>query len=510
MTPVARALTNEEPTVEASRDEVDLQWLYEWGRRQDPVRVTLLAMMAVWSLVFIYLGWIRHVRYATFGFDLGLYDQPLWLLSRFEDPFVTLRGLDFWGTHLNPVLLLFVPFYWLGAGPLFLLVVQVLVQASGAAAVYLLARDRLGERWPAVALGAVLLLHPTYQYLVWEFFHPDALAVAPLLFAYWAARAKRWRLFAVAVVLALACKEDVALAVVVLGILIAIRGDRRIGLITAAASAAWFMIATRVIIPVANGIGPFYDTFFGELGGSVGEVAGTLVRNPSRAVELASRPDRVNYYRMMLAPVAFIPLLSPATLLIAGPMVGVNILSSFPYVREIRYHYSALVLAAIVLATVEAIAWLGTTAARRTFMVGLVVATSLAATVAWGPSPISTKYESGLWPLGPDPRLPAKKAAAALVPDRAPATVHYYFAPQMAHREKIYEWPAPWKPANWGVHGENLHDPADVRWLVLDRTLLSADDKILVSQLLSREFVVRFDQNDIVVAERVAAPPPAP
>ena len=52
---------------------------------------------------------------------------------------------------------------------------------------FLLARDRLKARWPAVALSSIILLHPTYQFLVWEYFHPDALAVAPVLFAYWAA-----------------------------------------------------------------------------------------------------------------------------------------------------------------------------------------------------------------------------------------------------------------------------------------------------------------------------------
>jgi len=41
---------------------------------------------------------------------------------------------------------------------------------------------------------------------------------------------------------------------------------------------------------------------------------------------------------------------------------------------------------------------------------------------------------------------------------------------------------------------------------VLDRTLLSADDKTLLSTLLGGQFVVRFDQNEIVVAQRVAPP----
>ncbi|HET7722536.1 MAG TPA: DUF2079 domain-containing protein, partial [Acidimicrobiales bacterium] len=260
------------PPAEVQTDQVDFDVLVQWLKRRDPVRWTLAAIIVVWSVVFIRLGWLRHARFGTFGFDLGIYDQAIWLLSRFKTPFITLRGLDFWGTHANPILVLFVPFYWLGAGPIFLLIAQVVSQAAGAVAVDLLARDRFEARWPAVAMAGVLLLHPTYQYLVWEFFHPDALALGPLLFAYWAARARRWNWFIVAGVLALASKEDVALAIMVLGVLIAARGDRRIGAITAAVAAAWFMFATRVIIPFANGIGPFYDSFFGEFGSSASEV----------------------------------------------------------------------------------------------------------------------------------------------------------------------------------------------------------------------------------------------
>ena len=76
----------------------------------------------------------------------------------------------------------------------------------------------------------------------------------------------------------------------------------------------------------------------------------------------------------------------------------------------------------------------------------------------------------------------------------------------MSRRTKIYEFPVPWKPINWGVKGENLDDPAGVRWLVLDRQLLNPDDKTLLAQLLAGEFTVRFDQQDIVVAERVQPP----
>lgn len=477
------------------------------GGWRDPVRWVLGAMVVAWCVVFIALGWLRQERFATYSFDLGIYDQGVWLLSRFHDPFVTVRGLELFGHHVNPILVVFVPFYWLGAGPLFLLSAQVVVQGSGAIAIFLLARDRLHDRWLAVALAAVLLLNPTYQWLTWEFFHPDALAIAPLLFAYWAARTGRWKWFVVFAVVAAACKEDVALALAVMGALIAVRGHRKIGLLTLGASIAWYAVATRVVIPLSNGIGPFYDTFFGNLGKNPVEVGTHLVTHPKEAVDLAKQPDRVSYYEMMFAPVAFLPLLAIPTLLIAGPMLAVNVFSSFPYTREIRYHYSSLVLVGIILATVEAIAWV---AVKRPglvrFLVGLVVASSFAATVAWGPSPIGVKYHTGIWPLQAD-RQSAKQAAVDLVPDGAPTSAIYDLLPHLAHRDLIYDWPVPWKNVNWGVHGEHLADPAAVQWIVVDRRILSSDDAALLTRLLRRQFRVVSDRDDIVVAQRVHPPP---
>jgi uncharacterized membrane protein len=475
---------------------------------RDPVRWVLGAMVVGWSAVFIVLGWIRQDRFATFSFDLGIYDQAAWLLSRFHDPFVTVRGLEFFGHHVNAIMLLFVPFYWLGAGPLFLLSAQVLVQASGAIAIFLLARDRLRDRWLAVALAAVLLLNPTYQWLTWEFFHPDALAIAPLLFAYWAARTHRWKWFVLFAVLAAACKEDVALAIAVMGVLIAVRGNRKIGLIAVAVSIAWYTIATRVIIPLSNGIGPFYDSFFGDLGKNPIEVGTHLATHPRQAVEIATEHDRVSYYEMMFAPVAFLPLLAIPTLLIAGPMLAVNIFSSFPYTREIRYHYSSLVLVGIILATVEAIAWVAVKKPGLVrFLVGLVVATSLAATVAWGPSPIGVKYRSGIWPLQVDARQSARDEAVARVPAGAPTSAIYNLLPHLAHRDEIYDFPVPWRNVNWGVDGEHLADPAGVQWIAVDRREMSTEDLRLLERLAQHQFEIVFDRDDIVVAKRVHAPP---
>jgi uncharacterized membrane protein len=471
----------------------------------DGPRIALIAAAGVWSITLTRLAALRHDRFGTFGFDLGIYDQATWLLSRGRDPFITVRGLEAFGHHVNVILLLLAPFYRLGAGPHFLLLVQVAAQASGAFAVFLLARDRLADRWLAAALGAVYLLHPTSQWLVWEFFHPDAVSIGPLLFAYWASRERRWNWFAVAAVIALMCKEDVALVLVVIGLLIARRGDRKIGFGVSVGSLAWYVVATRVVIPWQNGIGPFYDTFFGTLGTNPLQVAINVVRHPFSTWDLVHRRDRVEYLWRMLGPVAFVPLLSPSTLAIALPMLAVNLLSSFPYTRDAHFHYSALVVVGVVIATVEGVARIPTRAGRRA-LVGVILAASVATTIAWGPSPIGVEYRRGWWPLQADPRQAVNEAAIRVVPADAAVSASYIYAPHLTHRVRVYEFPVPWRDINWGVHGEHLDDPGRVQWIVVDRQLLDRDGESLLRSLLRYEFRVRIDSQGVLVAQRVHPP----
>lgn len=487
---------------------LDLTRLVGWARRRDPVRWILGAMVVGWFLVFFFLGRLRHERFGTFAFDLGTYDQAVWLLAHGK-MFDTVRGLNVLGHHMNLILLALAPFYRLGSGAEFLLFVQVAAQASGAIAIFLLARDRLADRWLALVLAGVLLLNPTYQFLVWEFFHPDALAIAPLLFAYWAARAHRWGWFAVAAVLTVACKEDAALAIAAMGILIAWKDNRRVGLVTAGLSALWFVIATRVLIRFyLGGQNPFYDTYFGDLGNSFGEVIRNTVLRPRTTLSLLTGSDRLRYYLHMFTPVAFLPVASPPTLLIALPMLAVNVLTTFPYARDYYYHYSALVLAGVVLATVEGIAHLGRTASARRFLVGLVAAVALASSVAWGPSPIGTQFRNGIWPLSDSPRFDVQRQALRTVPPEAAVSATYQFVPHLAHRDRIYNFPEPWVRKDWGVHGEGLHDPNTVQWIAIDRNLLGDGDRALIAWLLSGQFVARFERDGILIAERVAPGPP--
>src|SRR5262249_37681893 len=149
---------------------------------------------------------------------------------------------------------------------------------------------------------------------------------------------------------------------------------------------------------------------------------------------------------------------------VALPILAVNALSTFPYTRDYRYHYSSMIIAACVIATVEAIARVGRTVGRRRFLVGLVVATTFGASVAWGPSPLGVKFRTGYWPLSPNPRTASMAEAVAIVPKTASVSSIYSLTPHLTHRTHVYDFPEPWKHVNWGVNGENMPNPNVVDW----------------------------------------------
>ncbi len=471
-----------------------------------PALWVVLAAALSWTVVMGTLVWQRHDRLGSFSFDMGIFDQAVWLLSRGGQQLMTVRGLTVFGHHAEPALYLLAPFYWLGAGPHFLNLVQVAAMALGAVPVFLIARDRLGAPWVAAVIAGAFLLHPALAFMAWELFHPEAMAITPLLFAYWFAGRRRWRWFAVCVVLAVAWKEDVALAAAVLGLVVAVRGERRVGLTTAALSVGYFLMVTRVLLPYLNGSEAFYNQFFGELGGSAPEIIRNGLRRPELVTDRVLAADAKDYYWKMVAPFGLVPLAGPGALLVGVPQALVNVLSINDFTRKITYHYAALPLTGLTLAAIEGARWIA--AGRRRALVilaGVMAVSSVAAAMVWGPTPIGATYGPTWWPPAQDSRRDAKEAALARVPNDARVSATYLFVPQLTHREGIYEFPNPFKPKNWGVRDENYPPPTAVSWLVVDRDTLGPEDAGIFDCLLATSFQIVSDEERVVVARRHGA-----
>ena len=80
----------------------------------------VLVLVAAYVVWFIHLNFLLYYSYGEPPFDLSVFDQGMWLISHFRDPFVTIMGRNLVGDHTSFVLYLFAPLYRLfsrAAGP---------------------------------------------------------------------------------------------------------------------------------------------------------------------------------------------------------------------------------------------------------------------------------------------------------------------------------------------------------------------------------------------------------
>ncbi len=182
----------------------------------------VLALVAAYTTFFTGRTLSIHHGLGTASYDSALYDQGMWLLSRFEAPFVTLMGRNMLGDHTSFVLFLLVPFYWLFPSAGIMFFAQSLAIGAGAIPIHLYARRRLRSEWAGLAMASVYLLHPAVSWTNYENFHPDAFLGVFVGFAIYAALERKWRMYALFVILSLSVKEDVSLVIVPLGIWVAL------------------------------------------------------------------------------------------------------------------------------------------------------------------------------------------------------------------------------------------------------------------------------------------------
>ena len=478
-----------------------------------PAELALGVAVVLWIVVFGTLVWRRHELYGTIDFDLGIHDQSIWQLAH-GHWFTTVRGLPIFGHHATFGYFLLVPFYWLGAGPQFIDLLQVVVLALGAIPIFVLARDRLTSQWAALVPALVWLLQPSVQWFAWETFHPEVIAIVAVLCAYLAAERNRIGAYWVFVFLAIIWKEDLALLFIGLGLLYVLRKRWRLGAATIAVGTIWFAAFAMVMVPHLAGGRTVYGPLYGKLGDSPGEVAKTAVTDPGAVASRLKQNGAGSYGVELMAPMAFTPLAAPGLLLLGAPQAIVNLLSTANFTWDVRYHYAALPVVALALGMVEGIGaidrWLRRKrmASGRWVMLAVTLGFAVFATHAWGPSPVSVRYHDGYWPAadgGID--AAAKSAAVARIPNGAGVSADYNLVPHLAHRQLIYTFPNPWISSNYGVDGTEHPDPGAVQWLAINTFLLDLPSRTLLDSLVSSgQFVVDSYEDGAMVAHRVKPP----
>src|ERR1700692_609499 len=219
--------------------------------------IFLAVVTIVYSLAMSDQAILRYATFKATAFDLGNMDQVIWNTLHGRLFQFTNQAIDWYGPptrlaiHFEPIILPLSLLYSFGSDPRILLVFQTLALASGSLPVFLFTRKIIPQGPLLAALMATAyLLAPALIGLNIFDFHPVALATPLLLYALLALEYKHYAWFLIACVLAACCKENVPLAIAMLGIVLIWKYKLpRLGLTLIIGGALWSLIAFKVIIP---------------------------------------------------------------------------------------------------------------------------------------------------------------------------------------------------------------------------------------------------------------------
>ncbi|UFU05576.1 DUF2079 domain-containing protein [Ruania halotolerans] len=330
------------------------------GTRRALPAAAVGAFSAALYSVFSIRQWARFV---SPSWDLGIFTQLLRAYAELRAPVVPIKGEGFMllGDHFHPLLAVLAPVYALAPSGLTLLLLQNVLIGISTAVLTGCAVRHLG-RAGGITLGLAYGLSWGLQSAVASQFHEVALAL-PFLTASGAALVRRDHRAAVLWALPLlGVKEDLGLTVAMVGVVVALRGSRRLGLLTAAGGLAAFVLVTKVVLPALNpdGVWDYADD----------SILATLLENPAAAVGalFTGAGAKLGLVVMVVMPTAFLAVRSPIALLTL-PTFAWRLTSDVPFHWSTDWHYSAVLMPVVFLAAIDAVlvlrlrryaAWIGT------------------------------------------------------------------------------------------------------------------------------------------------------
>lgn len=316
--------TSSEETAAAAPADERFPKLRTWAI---PVAVGLI----VTALYIVYAVW-QWNAYTVKSWDLGIFTQLLAHYARFEAPIVDLKGHEYnlLGDHFHPLLVILAPFYALFPSAFTLLVLQAV--CFGIATVVITRTiGRILNRTAGILLGFAFGLSWGLQYAMEAQFHEIALAVPLLAISLMLVLEKRQLgavLWAAPLVFV---KEDLGLTVVAIGLIIAVRFRKPIGVWLAVWGIGWLLIAVLVVLPLLNPDGQF---------------AYADRANPFEVltnIERLFHPDKFLTLSLLIAITAGLLFLSPLSLILV-PTLAWRFLSVQEGYFGPTWHYSAVLM----------------------------------------------------------------------------------------------------------------------------------------------------------------------
>ena len=496
-----------------------------------PLGIVSIAV-ALYILVFSFMSIRRiHVLWASY-FDLGIMHQTtyntykaiqtldLYRILELTDPHESGRQINRIAIHNDVLIALAAPFYFIHSGPETLLVIQTIVLASGALALFFIVREktkhwsqdkrRLTDIIITLIPLSYLLYYPLQKTNLYEF-HAVTLATALILWMYLAYIKKKWSSFAILFVATLLSKEQVGFSLGIFAFVEAllVRAShlwrwpfKRLsvsqylqhakiqGLILVGfASFVYVALSVFVIMPAFRlGGEHFALNYF--TGGDTSPL-GLLSTHASRLF----RVETAQNLWTILSPLFFLPLFS-VYLLPAVPDILINVLSESENMRNVYFQYTAVITPWLFIAIVDIISRImpRISVLKSAMLVGGLMLCIMISSSLESPLPYSQKNQNRLWYGNESERRDVLLWQQILRSDDIIVSATGQFAPYLTSRRIYYDFGKNYDKAEYV-----LVRPSEIKGYWIKGKLIPYYDQLIKDE----RFKQIYNNNDIEVYKRV-------
>jgi uncharacterized membrane protein len=315
-------------------------------------------IIGVSTLILFTCSILRHELFQSASYDLGIFDQAIYLISQGKEPITTIQGFHILGDHAAWIHYLLAIPYKIYPSVYWLFFIQALALSLAALPTWYLALKARLKESQAIAMVFVYLLYPVVFNANLFDFHPEVIAVPTFLAAVFAAQIRKLFWFCIFIILITGCKEVLSLTVIAMGIWLLVFENRRAyGLSAIIFGVVWFILATKLIIPFFSGAEAAAVDRYSYLGNSVFDIIKNLISQPRLAFSKILSLDNLVYLILLLIPVIWglsIESLKPLVAIV--PCIAINILADYQPQKDLVHQYSLPILPFLILAVISSLA----------------------------------------------------------------------------------------------------------------------------------------------------------
>ena len=314
-------------------------------KNEKNIILLLLTWIISLSLAYSVLSVVRHNHFESGGFDLGIYDQGTYLLSRGDlNPFSTIKGRLLFGDHLSLTLPLISPIFYIWNDVRFLLIFQAFFISFSTIPIYFMARGRKLRPFSSLIFSIIYSLFFGIQYAVYFDWHAIVIAVGILAWLIYFYESKKLKLFIISLILFILTQENTGLGLASIGFVYLFKKENRKHAIIFILGGVFVSLVEARIIAHLSPIGYEYFPHY-----------------PLNPITLFKRyfdsPDKILVWKYALSSYSFLPLLSPGAMMGTFFDLAQYFLpdKQFPHMITPYFHHRAILTPILGLGVLDAI-----------------------------------------------------------------------------------------------------------------------------------------------------------